>query len=103
MRYLCDTKRHLICVPYSVENLHKMAQDLNIGKHWFHKGKSGLDHYDIPKNRIDEITAKCELVPSNEIVKIIRHVVPAPIAKEETTEDLEKLFKKLMKKDRKKK
>ncbi len=30
MRYLCDTKRHLICEPYSVENLHKMAKELKI-------------------------------------------------------------------------
>lgn len=67
MKYLCDNARHLICVPYSVENLHKMAADLGIKKCWFHK-----DHYDIPKRRIAEITAKCEVVDSREIVKIVR-------------------------------
>jgi hypothetical protein len=67
MTYYCDNARHLICVPYSISNLHKMAKDLNIGKHWFHK-----NHYDIPKTRIDEIKSKCIVVSSKEIVRIIR-------------------------------
>ena len=67
MRYLCDAKRHLICVPYSVENLHLMAAELGIRRCWFHR-----DHYDIPKRRIAEVTARCELVDSRTIVKIIR-------------------------------
>ena len=67
MIYLTDNKRHLICDPYSIENLHKMAEDLNIHRCWFHK-----DHYDIPKNRVEEITAKCKIVTSKEIVKIAR-------------------------------
>lgn len=67
MRYLTDGKRHLICDPYSIENLHRMADDLDIKRCWFHK-----DHYDIPKKRIAEITAKCEVVSSKEIVKIMR-------------------------------
>lgn len=66
MRYLCDQARHLICLPYSVENLHKMAEDLGIKKCWFHK-----DHYDIPQKRIDEIMAKCEVVSSRQIVEIV--------------------------------
>lgn len=51
-----------------------MARDLNISQAWFHRGKTGkLMHYDIPKKRIAEITAKCEVVSSQEIVKIIRN------------------------------
>jgi hypothetical protein len=69
MIYLTDGKRHLICYPYSVENLHRMAEDLRIGRHWFHGGR--LAHYDIPKKRIEEITSKCQVVSSKEIVKII--------------------------------
>ncbi len=65
--YVTDGKRHLVCIPYSTENLHAMAADLGIGRHWFHK-----NHYDIPKKRMDEITAKCTLVSSKDIVKIIR-------------------------------
>jgi hypothetical protein len=67
MRYLCDTKRHLVCIPYSIENLHLMAQDLLIKRHWFHN-----NHYDIPKIRMAEIQAKCEVISSKEIVKIIK-------------------------------
>lgn len=67
LTYLTDGKRHLICVPYSIENLHIMADDLNIKRCWFHK-----DHYDIPKSRIEEIEAKCEMVSSRDIVKIVR-------------------------------
>lgn len=48
LKYYMDNQRHLICVPYSVENLHKMAQDLGIKKHWFHS-KGIRSHYDIPK------------------------------------------------------
>jgi len=72
MRYICDESRHLVCIPYSEENLHKMAKELKLGKWWYHKSKSGLAHYDIPKKRIKEITALCEVVETKEIVKIIK-------------------------------
>ena len=65
--YVTDGKRHLVCIPYSTENLHEMAADLGIGRYLFHK-----NHHDIPKKRIDEITSKCTLVSSKDIVKIIR-------------------------------
>jgi len=67
MKYLTDGKRHLICDPYSIDNLHRMADDLDIKRCWFHK-----NHYDIPKRRIKEIEAKCEIVSSKEIVRIMR-------------------------------
>jgi hypothetical protein len=57
-------------VPYSIDNLHKMAIELGIKRCWFHKGD--LPHYDIPKKRIDEILEKCRIVSSKDIVKIIR-------------------------------
>jgi hypothetical protein len=70
MKYLTDGKRHLICDPYSIENLHRMADDLGIKRCWFHK-----DHYDIPKRRIKEIEARCEIVSSREIVKTVGEVL----------------------------
>lgn len=70
MRYLTDGKRHLICDPYSIENLHQMADDLNIRRCWFHVGN--IPHYDVPKKRMDEILSKCEIVSSKEIVRIAR-------------------------------
>lgn len=68
LEYFCDDARHLVCVPYSIGNLHLMAKRLNIKKQWFHK-----THYDIPKKRTKEITEKCTLVSSKEIVKIIKN------------------------------
>lgn len=70
MKYYCDDQRHLVCIPYSIENLHKMAEDLNINKCWFHK-----NHYDIPKRRIKEIQEKCIIVNSRDIVKIIKEKI----------------------------
>ncbi len=67
MKYLTDGKRHLICQPYSIENLHKMAEALNIKKCWFHK-----NHYDIPKKRLIEIESQCEIISPKQIVEIIR-------------------------------
>ncbi len=67
MEYICDNKRHLICRPYSIKGLHKMAKDLKIKRFWFH-----IDHYDIPKKRIKEIMDKCTVLTTREIVKIVR-------------------------------
>ncbi len=68
MIFFCDTNRHLVCTPYSIGNLHTMAEQLHIKKCWFHK-----DHYDIPKRRINEIMEKCQVVSSKEIWQIIHN------------------------------
>ncbi len=70
MIYVCDRKRHLVCVPYSVAGLHAMAKELGLKRGWYHAGKH--PHYDIPKKRVAEITAKCMVVPSKQIMKIIK-------------------------------
>lgn len=70
MTYYCDGKRHLVCVPYSIEALHQMAASLNIKRCWFHAGDK--PHYDIPKTRIAEISAKCQPVSSREVLAIIQ-------------------------------
>jgi hypothetical protein len=67
MIYYCDNKRHLICVPYSIGNLHRMAEDLAIHRCWFHK-----DHYDIPKRRIKEVQAKCVVVSSRKLLTLMK-------------------------------
>ncbi len=72
LTYICDSARHLICVPYSIQNLHIMAKALNIQRHWFHR-----DHYDIPKRRVEEIMGKCQVVSSKEIILIIREASDA--------------------------
>lgn len=69
MIYLSDNYRHLICQPYSIENLHFMAQQLNIDRCWFHNGK--FPHYDIPKKRILEIKNKTTIITTRELLQII--------------------------------
>lgn len=71
MDYFCDSARHLVCVPYTIENLHKMAKNLGIDRRWFHRGAS-YAHYDIPKLRIEEISAKCQVVRSRDILAIVK-------------------------------
>lgn len=66
MTFLCDDARHLVCTPYSIENLHRMADELGIKRCWFHR-----DHYDIPKRRVAEIQAKCQVVSPREIADIV--------------------------------
>jgi hypothetical protein len=73
LTYYCDRNRHLVCTPFSIKNLHLMAEHLKIGKHFFEYSDHGkLPHYDIPAERIQEITSKCNVVTRFEIVKIIK-------------------------------
>jgi hypothetical protein len=67
MIYYTDGCRHLVCLPYSIENLHKMAEDLEIKRCWFHK-----DHYDIPAKRLYDITKRCTIVRPRDIINIIK-------------------------------
>lgn len=67
LKYVTDGKRHLICVPYSIENMHQMARELLIKKFWFQK-----NHYIIPESREVEIEKKCKKVSQAEIKEIIR-------------------------------
>jgi hypothetical protein len=77
LAYFCDNNRHLVCQPYSVPNLHKMAADLGIKRCWFHPGVKA--HYDIPQRRIAEIKAKCQVVSQRQILDIITAPKPIPL------------------------
>ena len=66
LTFVTDKKRHLVCVPYSIENLHRMAKELDIKKCWFHK-----NHYDIPKLKQKEIEKQCRIVDPKNIIEII--------------------------------
>ena len=68
MKYYMDNKRHLVCLPYSIENLHQMAINLNINRCWFHK-----NHYDISKRRMEEMKLLCNVVSSRDILNIIKN------------------------------
>lgn len=70
LTYVCDGLRHLVCLPYSEENLHRMARELGIGRHWYHPAH-GRAHYDIPVRRRAEIESKCTRVTGREVLAII--------------------------------
>lgn len=69
MRFYYDRQRHLICVPYSVENLHLMAAELNIARCWFHGGKH--PHYDVPKGRLSTMDQHATLVTPRELLRLM--------------------------------
>lgn len=68
--------RHLVCFPYSVENLHRMAEALGIKRCWFHRPRSGHCHYDVPKRRLAEVTARTTVVSTEEIIAIVQGANP---------------------------
>lgn len=70
MIFICDSRRHLICVPYSIGNLHQMAIQLGIHRCWYHGGR--FPHYDIPKRRILEIRPKCKVVSERDLLRAIK-------------------------------
>jgi len=45
-----------------------MAEELGIKRCWYHSYK----HYDIPKRRIKEIEAKCEIITSIELIEKVK-------------------------------
>jgi FMN phosphatase YigB (HAD superfamily) len=62
--------RHLVCVPYSVENLHEMARDLGVKGCWYHARPH--PHYDMPKRAVAELSERVEMVSPRVIMRIIR-------------------------------
>lgn len=68
-KIICDSRRHLVTLPYSKDNMHKMAKALGISKSWFHNST----HYDMPIKKIDEIhKAAHRCVTTKQIVLIIQ-------------------------------
>ena len=53
-----------------------MAETIGLDKHWFHA--SPYPHYDIPKKRIVEIEAFCEIVSPKDIVRICKGIFNEP-------------------------
>jgi hypothetical protein len=68
--FLSDNNRHLVCYPYSIENLHKMAETLKIARSWFH-----TDHYDIPTRRTEEVKSKTTHLGSKDLTRLARQQV----------------------------
>lgn len=72
LKYFADRMRHLVCIPYSVENLHRMAEELGIKRHWFHSNTKHK-HYDIPKRMVKQILSdpRVTVISPRDILKII--------------------------------
>jgi hypothetical protein len=77
--------RHLVCWPYSIQNLHDMAAKFRLHRCWFHASKprtlgssseNRLAHYDIPKRRMAEIAAQTEVVSARIILAICKGEAP---------------------------
>jgi len=80
--YICDNFRHLVCYPYTRENLHKMADDLGINRCWYRRKGQIYDHphYDIPKGMIEEVMKKSILVSKRVLADFVhRGEVPGAI------------------------
>jgi len=71
MIYLYDKERHLICHPYSIQNLHIMARKIGIKKCWFHSGK--YPHYDIPLYKLDEVKRLGVEASKRDILNVIKN------------------------------
>ena len=79
-----DDKRHMVCRPYTVENLHKAAAALGLKRCWYHS--SPYPHYDLPKTwvadfglkldfqllNLDCLGIKYEQVSARQILKICK-------------------------------
>ena len=68
MKIFVDNMRHIVCVPYSIENLHAMAEQLGINRCWFHK-----THYDAPKTMHAKLLAEYGECSPREIISIINN------------------------------
>lgn len=75
MRFFSDSMRHLVCYPYSIENLHAMARELGIKRCWFHAG-SRYPHYDVPKLRVIEIASRTAVVKPIVVLGIVKGHAP---------------------------
>ena len=71
IRPYCDSSRHLISYPYTLENLHRVARELGLRRHWFH-AHVDHPHYDIPLSRRAEIEGQCIKVHGRDLLQIIR-------------------------------
>lgn len=64
--FLTDGNKNVICVPYSEDNLHKMAKKLGISNRFFRK-----THYVIPDAIRDNVEEYCEKVTSKTLFRTL--------------------------------
>lgn len=71
LEYYCDNQGHLVCLPYTIDNLHQMANELGLDQSHF-KSHPKHAHYLISDNQKDTIMPQCHLVSSKHIIYIVR-------------------------------
>ena len=70
MQYYSDKQRHVVCIPYSIPNLHAMAQALGIKRSWYHIHP--YPHYDIPKYLQQHVADHSFVVSPKRILEIVK-------------------------------
>lgn len=74
---VCDRHGRLVCVPFSIENLHRVARRLHVKKQWF-SGPRRFPHYRVPISLMIEVRVRCEVASTRRVVEIIRSTYPRP-------------------------
>lgn len=67
--FLSDGRRNLICVPYSIENMKKMADELGIKKTWLKK-----DRFVIPEDYFEVVETKCNIVSTQTLFRTLKGI-----------------------------
>lgn len=71
LTYFYDKNRHLVCLPYNVENLHLMARRLGISRSWFHGSKDNRHpHYDVPVSMMGHVGNSAVLLTPKGVVRL---------------------------------
>lgn len=91
VRYLYDKIRHLVCVPYSVANLHAMANELRIGRHWY--DPKPYPHYDVPKRMMQSIGSRATLVRPREVLAIVKGQINELLIRQFVCEEVDRLVR----------
>lgn len=73
LTYYCDNAFRIVCRPYTIHNLHKMAEELDMPMHRFHTTvniSQPYSFYTMPMERQKEIMKKCTVVTMKELFLI---------------------------------
>lgn len=68
--YLSDTSKRLICMPYSKENMDKMANDLGLKSDWLKN-----DHYVVPEDVYNDIDSSVSKVSTTTLFRSLYNVM----------------------------
>jgi len=67
--FLTDGKENIICHPYSIENMKRMASELGIKSSWFKK-----DTFVVPKEFLETNEDKLDKVSSQTLFRTLKNM-----------------------------